>query len=158
MGMNLYNCRTYNNKQLNGYSVDNYHVVFLFSGDIDKIPFKYSPTSLLPCGSPEASEIFAHSLKAKFPISFLDSVFWIPLELIWVVGCLAISVYYLCVLLFPQFPQTHKHICTYTCTLGASILCTANLFSKGIHCVIFQCFFKDIFLCLSILIENIIHS
>ena len=113
MGMNLYNCRTYNNKQLNGYSVDNYHVVFLFSGDIDKIPFKYSPTSLLPCGSPEASEIFAHSLKAKFPISFLDSVFWIPLELIWVLGCLAISVYYLCVLLFPQFPQTHKHICTY---------------------------------------------
>ena len=49
-----------NTQQLNGCSIDNYHVVFLFSRDIDKIRFKYSPTSLLPCGRPEASERFLH--------------------------------------------------------------------------------------------------
>lgn len=108
---------------------------FSFSPEIQiKLPSNTLP--LLYChGKPRVhSKISAHTLKAEFHIILLDSVLWIPFELVWVVGCLAIHIsVYFCFLSF------HKP----TCTLGASILCTPSLFSKGIYWVIFHCFFKD---------------
>lgn len=85
--------------------------------------------------------ISAHSLKAEFYIIILDSVLWIPFELVWVIGCFAISVCCLWVLFFLQFPHT-TDTCTHICVLRDSFLCTLVSFPQEIHFVILPCLFK----------------
>lgn len=126
---NLYNCRTHNKH----YQLMKCWQTSFGSPspwDLDKIAYKCSPLLFSVMGKPRVNiKISALSLKAKFHRIILDSVLWIPIELVWVVGGLAISVCWLCVL-FPQFPHTHRYTHTHACTLVTSIPCTPSLFPQ----------------------------